>query len=50
MKDMGTPEMQKKYADGPVGLLFLKAPGVPGMGSALGGWFAFNLVIAFFVA
>lgn len=50
MKDMGTPDMQKKYADGPVGLLFLKEPGAPAMGPALFGWFAFNLVISFFVA
>ena len=50
MKAMGAPEMQKKYADGPVGLLVLKAPGAPGMGSALGGWFVFNAVISFFVA
>ncbi|HEX9009821.1 MAG TPA: hypothetical protein VF804_05600 [Holophagaceae bacterium] len=50
MKAMGTPEMQKKYADGPVAMLYLKAPGAPGMGAALGGWFAFNLVLSFFVA
>lgn len=50
MKAMGSPEMQKKYADGPVAMLYLKAPGAPRMGSALGGWFAFNLVVSFLVA
>jgi hypothetical protein len=31
-------------------MLVLKAPGAPAMGSALGGWFVFNGIIAFFVA
>ena len=50
MKAMGTPEMQKKYADGPVAMVYLKAPGAPAMGSALGAWFGLNLVVAFFAA
>jgi hypothetical protein len=43
-------EVQKKYTDGPVGLLYLKASGVPNMGSALVGWFFFSVVISFCVA
>ena len=50
MKEAQSPEMQKKYADGPVGLFYLKKPGPMNMGPQLGGWFGFNVVIAFFVA
>jgi hypothetical protein len=46
MKDMGTPAMQEKFKQGPVGLLVLRAPGMPGMGKSLGQWFALNLVVA----
>lgn len=50
MKEMNAPAMQKKFEEGPVAMLYLKAPGQPKMGPALGGWFLFNLVIAFVVA
>jgi len=45
MKDMGTPEMQKKFVDGPVGFVTLRAPGPMKMGGALGGWFVYLLVV-----
>lgn len=50
MGDMKSPEVQKKFVEGPVGLLYLKASGMPNMGSALVGWFVFNVVISFMVA
>jgi hypothetical protein len=46
-KDAGLPEMQKKFQEGPIGLLIIGPPGVvPGMGKPLILWFAFNLVTA----
>ena len=50
MKAMGTEAMQKKYKDGPVGFLVLKAPGPISMGAPLFQWFLFTLVVSFFVA
>jgi len=49
-KEMGSPEMQRKFIEGPVGVLNLKPAGAPGMGAALGQWFVFSLVVAVFVA
>lgn len=46
MKQMQTPEMLKKYTDGPVALLVLRQPGPPAMGAYLGQWFVLNLVVA----
>lgn len=50
MKDMGTPEFQQKFTEGPIGILTLKPNGPPTMGPMLGAWFVFNLVVAFFTA
>ena len=49
-KEMSSPEMQRKYVEGPVGVLNLRPAGVPGMGPSLGQWFVFTLVVSFFVA
>jgi hypothetical protein len=49
-KDMEKPEVAAKFAEGPVGMLYLKAPGMPKMGPALLGWLLFNGVLAFFLA
>ncbi len=49
MKEMQSPEMKQKYAEGPVGLLTLKKPGPVAMGGALVQWFVFALVISFLV-
>src|SRR5437762_67343 len=46
MKQMQTPEMQKKFEEGPIAFITLKAGGPPKMGPALGMWFAFVLVIS----
>ncbi|MBI4911816.1 MAG: hypothetical protein HY823_03685 [Acidobacteria bacterium] len=48
-REMASPEMARKYQEGPVGLVWLKAPGLPKMGPPLAGWFVFNLGVALFV-
>jgi hypothetical protein len=50
MKQMGSPEMQQKFIEGPVGVLYLKRPGPPTMGPALAQWFLFNLWVSLLVA
>jgi Flp pilus assembly protein TadB len=49
MKDMQSPEMQKKFAEGPIAVLYLRRPGMPGMGPSLLQWFLFCLVVSLFV-
>jgi hypothetical protein len=49
-KEMGTPEMQEKYRQGPVGLITVLPAGPPNMGKALGLWFVFCLLVGVFVA
>jgi hypothetical protein len=46
MKEFGTPEMQAKLAQGPVGTLLVRGPGSMNMGKALGQWFVLTLVIS----
>lgn len=48
MKAMGSEEMQRKYVDGPLGILYLKANGIPKMGPSLISWFLFTVVVAIF--
>jgi hypothetical protein len=43
---MQAEEMQKKYRDGPVGILTLKGNGPPAIGSALIKWFVLNIAVA----
>jgi hypothetical protein len=50
MKAMGTPDMQGKYKEGPVGFLVINPSGVPAMGAALGKWFVFTVLVAFTAA
>ncbi|HEY3271714.1 MAG TPA: hypothetical protein VGJ89_10925 [Geothrix sp.] len=50
MKEMGKPEVQQKYKDGPVGFLVLSPSGVPNMGKSLGQWFIYSLAVAFMAA
>jgi len=50
MKECGTPEMLQKFAEGPVGVLYLKRPGPPTMGPALAQWFLFILWVSLLVA
>ncbi len=49
-KEMKTPEVQQKFAEGPVAVLTLRKPGAYAMGPSLAQWFVFSLVIAFFAA
>ena len=46
MKQMASEEMTKKYNEGPVGFVTLKANGMPNMGKCLGLWFSFSLFVA----
>ena len=50
MKDMGKPEQQQKYKDGPVGFIMLAPSGAPNMGKALGMWFLYSMAVAFMAA
>jgi hypothetical protein len=49
-KDMKSPEMQEKYKQGPVGMMTVLPSGPPAMPKFLGQWFAYCLIIGFFVA
>jgi len=50
MKDMKSPEAQEKFKRGPVGMLTIRAAGLPSMGSFLGQWFVYCLLISLFTA
>lgn len=47
-KLMQTPEFQKKYVDGPVAFLTLRARGLPRLGPMLGQWFAYSVGVSLF--
>lgn len=49
-QEMKTPEGQEKFKQGPVGFLTIFPSGRINMGKFLGQWFAFCLLIVFFVA
>jgi hypothetical protein len=46
MKEMQTPEMQKKMVDGPIAMIMVWPSGLPKMGAHLAKWFALNVAIA----
>lgn len=48
--EMGTPEMQEKFKQGPVGLLTVMPSGPPAMNKNLIQWFGYCLVVGIFVA
>lgn len=50
MKEMATPEMQEKFARGPVGTMNINPAGPPAMGKALALWFGLSLVVGLFTA
>ncbi|WP_157623134.1 hypothetical protein [Solimonas soli] len=50
MKDMQSPEMQKKFVEGPVGFITLRPNGLPNMGKHLGLWFALTLFVSLLAA
>lgn len=49
-KEMNQPEMQEKYAKGPVAIVTVLKNGVPKMGKYLGLWFLLNLLVSFTAA
>jgi hypothetical protein len=49
MKEMETPEMKQKYAEGPIAVLNLKRPGTFSMGPSLTQWFIYTLVVSLFI-
>lgn len=49
-EQMKNPEMAEKFKQGPVGLMFLRPNGMFRMGSFLGLWFVFCLIVALFSA
>lgn len=49
-KDMKSPATMEKFKQGPVGMLTLFPSGPPAMPKFLGLWFAYSLIIGFFVA
>lgn len=49
-KDMKSPEFQEKMKQGPTGILTVFPTGMPNMAKYLGAWFAYCLVVSFFVA
>lgn len=50
MKQAQTPEMQQKYAEGPVAMIWLWPSVSPPMGKMLGQWFALALAVSFLTA
>jgi hypothetical protein len=49
-KEMKSPAMVEKYKQGPVGMMTVFPSGPPAMPKFLGLWFAYCLIIGFFVA
>lgn len=48
--DAQKPEIQQKFAEGPVMVMWVLASGMPAMGKMLGQWFALSLAVAFLTA
>jgi hypothetical protein len=49
-KDMRSPEMLKKYEEGPVGFMTVMPNGPPAMGISLVQWFVYSVIIGILVA
>jgi hypothetical protein len=50
MESMKTPEGKEKFATGPVGLVILRANGMPAIGGFLALWFVYSLVVSYLCA
>lgn len=50
MKEMGQPEMIKKFEQGPVGRMIIRSSGKPSLGRPMVFSFIYNLIVALFVA
>ncbi|MGH8222067.1 MAG: hypothetical protein ACREQZ_03750 [Woeseiaceae bacterium] len=49
-KDAQKPEIQQRFVEGPVAMMWVLPDGMPNMGKLLGLWFALNLLVSFLVA
>ncbi|MGQ0587117.1 MAG: hypothetical protein ACT4PK_07940 [Gammaproteobacteria bacterium] len=49
-QDMAKPEIQQRFVEGPVAVMWVLPNGMPNMGKMLGCWFALNLLVSFMVA
>jgi hypothetical protein len=49
-ESMKDPAMLEKFNQGPVGITYLRPPGMMKMGTLLGQWFVYLLIISFFIA
>jgi hypothetical protein len=49
-KEMQTPEMKQKYVEGPLVVMNVLRPGIPGMGKNLAQWLVFTLVVSLLIA
>ena len=47
---MKEPQTQEKFKQGPIAVIFLRQPGMPNMGTFLGQWFAFCVLVSVFCA
>jgi hypothetical protein len=50
MKAMGSPEMQRKFVEGPIAFVTVRASGPPKMGATLGMWFTYVLAVCLIAA
>ena len=50
MKDFGTPQMQKKWEQGPIGIVRVMTPGGFNMGKNLALWYLYSAVVGLFAA
>ena len=50
MKDMKSPEMMKKFEEGPIAWITVRPNGAPQMGGLLGMWFVYTLVLGVIAA
>jgi hypothetical protein len=45
-KDMASPELQRKYTEGPIGVMYVRPSGPPSLGPFLAKWFLYSLVVS----
>ncbi len=49
-QDAQKPEIQQRFVEGPVAMVWVLPNGMPNMGKMLGSWFALNLLVSFLIA
>lgn len=50
MEEMGKPEVQQKFKEGPVGMIFMRPNGMQNMAVSMSQWFGFCLLVPLFAA